>query len=68
MRIGYKGSVELIKFDEPIVLKGYDAKLIDVPKYSNIYDQNGPISIDTFERLSFSVITVLCLERLSVAM
>ncbi|MCK8585986.1 hypothetical protein LNQ51_14025 [Yersinia ruckeri] len=58
MKIGNKGSIELIKFDEPIVLKGYDAKLIDVPKYSNLYDQNGPISIETFERLSFSVITM----------
>lgn len=58
MKIGNKGSIELINFDEPIVLKGYDAKLIDIPKYSDIYDQDGPISIDTFERLSFSVITV----------
>ncbi|UPT55808.1 hypothetical protein [Dickeya zeae] len=57
MKIGNKGSIELIKFEEPLVLKGYDAKLVDVPEYSDIYDQNGPISIDVFERLSFSVIT-----------
>ncbi|WBM70214.1 hypothetical protein OH773_19025 [Buttiauxella sp. WJP83] len=57
MKIGSKGSIELIKFEDPLVLKGYDAKLIDVPKYSDIYDQNGPVSIDVFERLSFSVIT-----------
>ncbi|WP_198298930.1 hypothetical protein [Dickeya dianthicola] len=57
MKIGNKGSIELIKFEEPLVLKGYDAKLVNVPEYSDIYDQNGPISIDIFERLSFSVIT-----------
>lgn len=57
MTIGSKGSVELIKFEEPLVLKGYDAKLIDIPRYSDIYDKNGPVSIGTFERLSFSVVT-----------
>ncbi len=57
MKIGNKGSIELVKFEEPLVLKGYEAKLIDVPKYSDIYDQNGPVSIDALETLSFSVIT-----------
>lgn len=57
MQIGNKGSVELMKFEEPLVLKGYDAKLIDIPRYSDIYDQNGPVTIDIFERLTFSVIT-----------
>lgn len=58
MKIGNKGSIELIMFEAPLILKGYDAKLIDVPKYSDIYDNNGSVSIDTFERLSFSVITM----------
>lgn len=58
MKIGNKGSIELINFEEPLILKGYDAKLIDVPKYSYIYDKNTPVSIDAFEKLSFSVITM----------
>lgn len=57
MKIGNKGSIELIKFEEPIILKSYDAKVIEVPKYSDIHDNNGPVSIDVFEQLSFSVIT-----------
>ncbi|EQC1558101.1 hypothetical protein ACY2PI_004440 [Citrobacter amalonaticus] len=56
--IGGKGNVELVKFDEPLVLKGYDAKLIDVPKYSEISDINGPVSIDIFGGLFFSVVTM----------
>lgn len=57
IKIGNKGIVELIKFEEPLILKSYDARLINIPKYSDIYDHNGPVSIDIFERLSFSVIT-----------
>ncbi|HEM7934059.1 TPA: hypothetical protein U2L56_000946 [Citrobacter koseri] len=53
-----KGSIELVKFDEPLVLKGYDAKLIDVPKYSEIRDINGPVSIDIFGNIFFSVVTM----------
>ena len=55
--IGEKGSLELIKFDEPLLLKGYDTKLVDVPKYSSIYDDKGPVSFDIFESFSFSVVT-----------
>ncbi|MHC9059224.1 hypothetical protein [Pantoea sp. y20] len=57
MRIGGKGSIEIIKFEEPLVLKGYEAKLIVIPKYSEIYDQNGSVSIGISEELFFSVIT-----------
>lgn len=57
MKIGDKGSIEIIKFEEPLVLKGYDAKLVDIPKYSDIYNENGPISIEFFDKLTFSVIT-----------
>ncbi|HBR2945308.1 MULTISPECIES: hypothetical protein [unclassified Klebsiella] len=56
--IGVKGTIELVKFDEPLVLKGYDTKLVDVPKYSSIYDKNGPVRIDTFESLFFSIVTI----------
>jgi len=56
--IGGKGCFELVKFDEPLVLKGYEAKLIDVPKYSVISDINGPVSIGVFESLFFSVVTM----------
>ncbi|HDF2344303.1 TPA: hypothetical protein PC598_003961 [Morganella morganii] len=58
MKIGNKGSIELIKFEDPLVLKGYDATLIDIPKYSEIYDKNGIVSIDISDKLSFSVITM----------
>lgn len=58
MKIGNKGSIELINFEEPLVLKGYDAKLIDVPKYSEIHDHNGHVSIGNFKELSFSVVTM----------
>ncbi|MDQ0627964.1 hypothetical protein WKH08_09150 [Pantoea agglomerans] len=57
MRISNKGSIEIIKFEEPLVLKGYEAKLIDIPKYSEICDQNGLVSIDISEQLFFSVVT-----------
>lgn len=56
MKIGSKGSIEIIKFTEPLVLKGFEAKLIDIPHYSEIYGENGPISINFNDRLSFSVI------------
>ncbi|EPH0681933.1 hypothetical protein [Klebsiella aerogenes] len=56
--IGMKGTVELVKFEEPLVLKGYDTKLIDVPKYSSIYDKNGPVRIDIFESLFLSIVTI----------
>lgn len=58
MKIGDKGSIELIKFEDPFVLRGYDAKLIDIPKYSDVYDKNGIVSIGVSEKLSFSVITM----------
>ncbi|WP_064365967.1 hypothetical protein [Pantoea ananatis] len=58
MRIGNKGSIQIINFPEPLVLKGYDAKLIDIPQYSSIYGVNGPISITFDDRLSFSLITI----------
>lgn len=57
MKIGEKGSIKIIEFPEPLVLKGYDAKLIDIPQYSSIYGANGPISIEYNDRLSFSVVT-----------
>ncbi|HGZ2542578.1 TPA: hypothetical protein ACOIKH_001462 [Klebsiella aerogenes] len=53
-----KGSFELVKFTEPLVLKGYDTKLIDVPKYSSIYDRNGPIRFDILESFSFFIVTI----------
>lgn len=58
LRIGSKGSFKLVEFDEPLVLKSYDTKLIDVPKYSDIYDENGPVTIDFFEELFFSIVTM----------
>lgn len=58
LRIGNKGRIQLVKFDEPLILKGYEAKLVDVPKYSAIYDKNGPIGIDVFESLLFSITTM----------
>ncbi|MBK0004396.1 hypothetical protein [Erwinia sp. S38] len=58
MTIGTKGTVSLMKLDEPLVLKGYEAKLLDIPKYSFIHGDNGDVFIDIFERLSFNVITM----------
>lgn len=57
MKIGKKGSIQIIDFEEPLVLKGYDAKLIDIPQYSEIYSPTGPISIEHNDRLSFSLVT-----------
>jgi len=58
MKIGDKGSIEIINFPEPLVLKGYEAKLIDIPQYSSIKGSNGPVSIEFDDRLSFSVVTI----------
>lgn len=58
LSIGGKGGFELVKFHEPLVLKGYEAKLIDVPRYSEVSDSNGPVSIDFFGGLFFSVVTI----------
>ncbi|WDQ09594.1 hypothetical protein [Klebsiella grimontii] len=56
--VGEKGSFELVKFGEPLVLKGYDTKLVDVPKYSSLYDGEGPIRFDILESFSFSIVTI----------
>lgn len=56
--IGVKGTIELVKFDEPLVLKGYDTKLVDVPKYSYIYDGDIPIRFDILESFFFSIVTI----------
>lgn len=58
MWIGDKGKTDIIKFNEPLVLKSYDAKLVEIPKYSNIYNEKGPVFIELFDALSFSLITV----------
>lgn len=57
MKIGDKGIIEIINFPEPVVLKGYDAQLIDIPQYSAISGPNGPVSLDHNDRLSFSLVT-----------
>ncbi|HHT8352529.1 TPA: hypothetical protein ACT3KO_001481 [Raoultella ornithinolytica] len=56
--IGMKGVIELVKFEEPLILKGYETKLVDVPKYSSIYDKNGPVKMDVLESLFFSIVTI----------
>lgn len=56
--IGNKGQFQLVQFDEPLVLKGYEAKLVDVPKYSEISNDSGPVEIGILEPLSFSLITM----------
>lgn len=56
--IGMKGVIELVKFEEPLVLKGYETKLVEVPKYSSIYDKNGPVKMDILESLFFSIVTI----------
>lgn len=53
-----KGSFELVNFTEPLVLKGYDTKLIDVPKYSSIYDGDKSLKFDILESFSFSIVTI----------
>lgn len=57
MSIGKKGNLQLIKFDKPLVLKGYESIPIDIPKYSKLRGLNGPIAIEAYDRLTFSVIT-----------
>ncbi|BBS11562.1 hypothetical protein WP5W18C01_16560 [Klebsiella aerogenes] len=56
--VGEKGSFELVNFTEPLVLKGYDTKLIDVPKYSSIYDGDKSLKFDILESFSFSIVTI----------
>lgn len=58
LRIGRKGNVELVKFDEPLVLKGYESKAIEVPKYSSLYGKDGAVKIDILESLFFSITTM----------
>lgn len=57
MRIGNKGSVQLIKFDKLLLLKGYETISVDIPKYSELWSADGPVSIDFDDRLIFSAIT-----------
>lgn len=58
MDIGNKGRLQLVKFEEPLVLKSYDTQLIDVPKYSRLYDGNTPVQIGILEKLDFSITTM----------
>lgn len=58
LEIGNKGGFKLIKFDEPLVLKGYESCLVDVPMYSGIYDENGLVAIEFNDRLRFTIITM----------
>lgn len=58
LRIGRKGNIELVKFEEPLVLKGYESKAIEVPKYSSLYGNDGAVTIDILEPLFFSITTM----------
>jgi hypothetical protein len=58
MDIGNKGRLQLVKFEEPLVLKSYDTQLIDVPKYSRLYDGITPVHIGVLEKLDFSITTM----------
>jgi hypothetical protein len=58
LSIGEQGRFELIKFDEPLLLKAFDTKLVDVPKYSNLINRHGPVKINLLDRLSFHAVTM----------
>ncbi|WBT56626.1 hypothetical protein [Kosakonia oryzendophytica] len=58
LEIGNQGGFQLVKFEEPLVLKGYDTKLIDVPKYSRLYRGHVPVKIGFDDVLYFSIVTM----------
>lgn len=56
LKIGEKGTLKLVEFNPPLVLKAYDAQLIEVKKYSYIYGRDGEVVIELTDELTFTAI------------
>lgn len=57
IRIGFKGLLNLKKFDTPLILKGYDAVKVDLPLFSKLFKGADEIVIDIMDEITFYIYT-----------
>lgn len=58
MEIEGKGTLQLIKFESPLLLKGYDTQKIALPKYSALHGAVGDVEINIMDKLYFYLVTI----------
>ncbi|XEH51269.1 hypothetical protein NMD75_08935 [Edwardsiella tarda] len=56
LKIGSKGTVKLVEFNKPLILKAYDTQLIELKRYSCLHGEYGEVNIELTDALTFTVI------------
>lgn len=56
LTIGAKGTLKLVEFNPPLVLKAYNTQLIEVQKYSSIHGRDGEVEIELSDELTFTAV------------
>ncbi|NHJ27363.1 hypothetical protein HAP90_00240 [Klebsiella quasipneumoniae subsp. similipneumoniae] len=57
LEIGDLGYFTLVKFEDPLVIKGYETHKVSIPKYSELNNRGERIKLTPHDTLSFYMIT-----------